>query len=107
MLALQVLVNGEVICTAGDEHPGVLWADLMLHLHLPDGPCATQMSVKAIIRIPQPPFGSRLRPFAEIERSQHVDWVPLLPLRVGDEVTFRVVDVPECDLPKERGPVER
>ena len=95
MIAFEVRVNDEVVCTAGIEDCGVLTSMLTWVRRRPpesadDEPLEEELTLEVGAldnRAPQP--------------SEHLKWLSQ-PLRVGDCVSMRIVDVGTADPPLER-----
>jgi hypothetical protein len=83
MIAFEVFVNGERVCTAATR--GVLTAILTWTWRQEED---TSLTVGGIS---EPDAGAR-----------HVEWPTPWPLKVGDEVTVRIVSTDEFDTPRNR-----
>ena len=81
MIAFEVLVNGEKLCTAGVGDKGVLTANIV-------GPKSPRLRVGGL------------------HNEEHVLWISHRPmaleLKVGDEVTVRIVETEVVDEPIQR-----
>lgn len=83
MLAFEVWVNGERLCTASTANTSVLIATLNWVGHAPD------------------PLDFRLGGVDAENREDHLKWnTPTIEL--GDEITIRIIDAPEGDPPHQR-----
>jgi hypothetical protein len=83
VIAFEVRLNGQLLCTAGRADISVLSAVVNYMYRQP----SLFASVGGLTQGTQGP-------------GQHLDWLSNLPLSVGDEVSIRIVDVPTCDPPK-------
>jgi hypothetical protein len=83
VIAFEVRLNGQLLCTAGRADISVLSA-VVNYLHRHQDMFA---SVGGLTQGTQGP-------------GQHLDWLSHLPLALGDEVSIRIVDAPTCDAPK-------
>ena len=89
MICFDLFVNGEKLCTAGHEDIAVLTC-MMVYVR------------------PHEPVDSLYTSLGGLcldasQGSIHSDWINRLPLKVGDEITVRIVDSETADRPvKER-----
>jgi hypothetical protein len=84
MIAFEVRLNGQRLCTAGHADISVLSA-LINHVSRRRD---LLFSVSGLTQGAQGP-------------SQHLDWVNHSRLSVGDEISIKIADVPRCDAPKD------
>jgi hypothetical protein len=82
MIAFEVRINGERLCTAGHADISVLSA-IINHVSRHQDLILT---VRGITKGTQSP-------------SQNLTWLNNSPLLVGDEVSIKIVDVRRCDVP--------
>lgn len=87
MLAFELQLNGKKICTAGIGEPGVLTS--FITWVLGDGGSRQKGREEMFVRL-----GGLVS-----RTNQHLDWLRR-PLRRGDEVSIRVVEVDVVDTPK-------
>jgi hypothetical protein len=90
MICFEVSLNGEMLCTAGVLDGSLhasLWrfTDRGIRLHV-DGTESCDVSDVA----------PKLR---EAFRHRRLEWIAR-QMKLGDEITVRIVDRPECDPPK-------
>jgi hypothetical protein len=83
VIAFEVRLNGQLLCTAGHADISVLCAAVN-YSH------RSQSAFTSVGGLTQGTQGPQ----------QHIDWLSNLPLSVGDEVSIRIVDVPTCDAPR-------
>jgi hypothetical protein len=84
MIAFEVRLNGQRLCTAGHADISVLSA-LINYLSRPQD---LLLTVRASTKGTQSP-------------SQNLTWLDHSRLSVGDEISIKLVDVPTCDAPKD------
>jgi hypothetical protein len=84
MIAFEVRLNGQRLCTAGHADIAVQSA-IINYLSRPQD---LLLTVKASTKGMQSP-------------SQNLTWLNNSRLSVGDEVSIKIVDVPTCDAPKD------
>lgn len=92
MIAFEVHLNGEKLCTAGIGEPGVLFCIVTWVLREGD----VRPGEKEALGLQLGGLISRTQ--------QNLDWLHR-PLRDGDEVSIRIVDTDKTDTPRMR-PVE-
>jgi hypothetical protein len=90
MLCFEVRRNGQLVCTAGGDDLAVL--NVIINWLSGKG--------KLFYGV-----GGLTKDSAPVK--EHVRWVNLQPLAIGDEVSVRIVDLPACDQPSERHPGKR
>jgi hypothetical protein len=105
MIAFEVKLNGKRICIAGAEDLCVLSANIAATgtLGVKTVPAGRDddsvpdlfYSVGGLTRRPDP------------KKDQHVRWKSVAPLRVGDLLEVKVVEVRKADRPKSREIAER
>jgi hypothetical protein len=105
MIAFEVKLNGKRICIAGAEDLCVLSANISASGKLglktvparPDDESARDLfySVGELTRRPDP------------KKDVHLRWKSVAPLRVGDILEVRVLQVGKADRPKSRIKAER
>ena len=84
MLAFQILVNGNVVCTAGVGPDGRVFASALSWTHRQ--PEQVSFTVGGVP-----------------ETDQHLDWnAP--EISVGDEITIRIIETDEIDAPDSARP---
>jgi len=84
MIAFQVSLNGERLCTAGVGDKGVLSAIVTWVLRTADGvPSPSELSLSV----------------GGLAADAHLEWPAPRHLAVGDEVTVRIVEAAEADPP--------
>lgn len=103
MLCLEVSLNGKVIATAGADS-GVVSAGLSTYNILDRKDC--KLTVHGITDRPPAFAGSDVAPHLQAamrqsQTSYSVAWIEGQDMNVGDELTIRVVDKPDCDPPQQ------
>jgi flagellar basal body L-ring protein FlgH len=89
MLAFEIQINGKKRCTAGLGKPGVLTAALSWVLRTPEG--RRRQSEELNLGV-----------CGLVSRSdEDLVWLQRA-MRLGDEVTIRIVEVADADTPKKR-----
>lgn len=99
MIAFEVRLNGKRICTAGAEDLAVLNTTInacgkLGRKTVPARPDDTHGEVFYSVG------GLTARP--DPEKDVHVRWKSIAPLKVGDMIQVKVVDVKKADRAKER-----
>ena len=89
MKAFEVFLNGKRLCRAGIGNDGVL--DAVIDYVGGDGRDHLHMHVGGL----------------NSATDEFVNWVPLRNLKVGDEVSVRIVETNRVDRPKEQKPGEQ
>lgn len=90
VIAFEVRVNGQLLCTAGHDDIAVL--NTMINCQPGDGSHDVNVWVGGLTK---GIIARRIR-----GRGEHVRWLESKSLSLGDEISIRIVDVPECDPPK-------
>lgn len=95
VIAFQVSVNGEIVCTAGIENFGVVSAILTWVRRRPEQ-ARDGVDIEEELTVEVGGLDTR-DPLA----SEHLKWLGR-SLAVGDSVTVRIVDVVQIDQPETR-----
>lgn len=91
MIAFEICLNGEKICVAGIGSHGVLSQTLTWHQREPK----TDSGEKS--QSPKPHFH-----IGGLVNQEHVDWISLQAVNVGDELNIKIVEVESADEPVHR-----
>ena len=95
MKCFEVTINGEKVCTAGVGDDGVLTAILALvqRQTVSDGTRDKQDAESESLNV-------RVGGIANVEPglSEHLEWL-YKDLSVGDEITIKIIESSECDVP--------
>ena len=97
MICLEVSLNGSVLCTAGNELGSV-------HAFIEAEIARSEISLRELVYRP-PSTGEDLAPKLKAALQRHerpasmhsVYWIDRKQLKVGDEITIRLVDLPVND----------
>ncbi len=99
MLALQVWVNGKKRCTAGIGEAGVLSSILTMNRRRRESPSQSGKTEWGNWAITLDVGGLSSTP--DQREAEHVHWIGE-PLKVGDRVSVRIVEVKRVDAPGKR-----
>jgi hypothetical protein len=99
MIAFEVRLNGERVCIAGAEDLAVLNTIVSASGRL--GPKTVPARSNDTKREVSYSIGG-LTARADPEKDVHVRWKSLAPLKVGDLLQVKVVEVKKADRPKSR-----
>ena len=98
MIALEVSVNGKRTCTAGAEDLCVLNAIVTACGRLGQKTVPVRPNETRDIHYQVGGLTSRPDPTKDL----HLRWQSLKPLRIGDVVQIRILDITQADRPKSR-----